>query len=61
MTNVIDYIETVVIVASIIVAITPTPDPKTKLGKLYKLIEYAALNLYKAKEVYNDVSKKDNR
>ena len=40
----------VVTLASAIAAITPTPAPGTFLAKLYALIDFAALNICKAKE-----------
>jgi hypothetical protein len=40
----------IVVLASLIVAGTRTPDPKTFLGKVYKGVEYAALNFGKAKD-----------
>ena len=40
----------VVIVASLITASTKTPDPNTKLGKAYKVIEVLALVFGKAKK-----------
>ena len=41
----------VVLVASIIAAVTPTPDDDNLLGKLYKIIDILALNIGKAKDV----------
>jgi hypothetical protein len=40
----------IVTIASLFVAGTRTPDPATFLGKVYKVIEYAALNFGKAKD-----------
>jgi hypothetical protein len=40
----------VIVIASLFVAGTKTPDPSTFLGKLYKVVEYAALNFGKAKD-----------
>jgi len=40
----------VVVLASAICALTPTPDPKTIWGKAYKFIELLALNIGKAKQ-----------
>lgn len=40
----------VVTIASVICAGTDTPDPKTKIGKAYKIIEILALNFGKAKK-----------
>jgi hypothetical protein len=43
-------VSAVVVLASAICAITPTPDPKTTWGKVYKFIELLALNIGKAKQ-----------
>ena len=40
----------VVCAASIICSITPTPKDDELIGKLYKILEIAALNIGKAKE-----------
>jgi|TARA_B100001094_G_C17975153_1_gene692407 hypothetical protein len=40
----------VVCAASIICSITPTPKDDALIGKLYKILEIAALNIGKAKE-----------
>jgi hypothetical protein len=45
-----DYFSNMVLLASLICAVTPTPHPDTKLGKIYKFVEITALNVYKAKE-----------
>lgn len=45
----------VIALASAITAVTGTPSPDTKLGKLYKIIEILALVVNKAKD---DGSKK---
>jgi hypothetical protein len=39
-----------VTLASTIAAITPTPKQGSKLGKLYKIIDFLALNVGKAKQ-----------
>jgi hypothetical protein len=49
LTNVVAAAGAVCIAASAITALTPTPDPSTKLGKLYKIIELLALVVGKAK------------
>lgn len=36
--------------ASAFISITPTPDPSTTAGKLYKVLELVALNFSRAKE-----------
>lgn len=43
-------ITAIIALASAICALTPTPDPNTLLGKLYKLIEILALNVGKSKQ-----------
>lgn len=40
----------VVMLASAICALTPTPNPNTTWGKVYKFIELLALNIGKAKQ-----------
>jgi hypothetical protein len=40
----------VVTVASAICAITPTPNPTTKWGKIYMILEFLAINIGKAKD-----------
>ena len=39
-----------VTVASAICSITGTPDPNSKLGKAYKILEWLALNVGRAKD-----------
>ena len=51
-------ITAVIVLASSICALTKTPDPNTTYGKVYKVIEFLALNIGKAKEVHpNDPAK----
>jgi len=45
-------ISAVVVLASSICALTKTPDPTTPYGKFYKVIEFLALNIGKAKQVH---------
>lgn len=40
----------VMVAASAIAMITPTPDPKTPFGKVYKVLDVLALNVLHAKE-----------
>ena len=40
----------VVCAASIICALTPTPRDDAMIGKLYKILELCALNIWKAKQ-----------
>ncbi len=46
----IGIITMVVTLASITCALTPTPKDDKMLGKLYKMVELAALNIGKAKQ-----------
>ena len=43
-------VTTVVAVASAIAALTPTPKDNTIVGKAYKIIDWLALNVFKAKD-----------
>ena len=43
-------ITSVIAVASAIAALTPTPKDDTFIGKIYKLIDWLALNVHKAKD-----------
>ncbi len=45
-----DLIASVVMLASAIAAVTPTPKEGSILAKLYRLIDWAALNVGKAKD-----------
>jgi len=40
----------IVLAASIIAALTPTPDPATLTGKLYRIVDLLALNVLRAKD-----------
>lgn len=48
--HVITILGSVVLIASLITAGTKTPDPATKLGKVYKVIEVLALIVGRAKD-----------
>ena len=48
--EIIEAVMGVVVVASLIVAGTKTPDPDTVLGKIYKVVEWASLTFGKAKQ-----------
>jgi len=50
MVEFIGWITTIVTVASIIAASTPTPKDDKWIGKLYKFIDMLALNIGKAKQ-----------
>ena len=48
--NIVTIVMLIVTGASIIAAITPTPKDDKWIGKLYKLIDICALNVWKAKQ-----------
>tara|TARA_R100000908_G_C3655869_1_gene85447 strand:- start:260 stop:472 length:213 start_codon:yes stop_codon:yes gene_type:complete len=48
--NLVSVITSIVCAASIICSLTPTPKDDALVGKLYKIIEIAALNIGKAKD-----------
>ena len=48
--NLVCVVTGIVCAASIICSLTPTPKDDQMIGKLYKLIEIAALNIGKAKD-----------
>ena len=48
--EIIEAVMSVVVIASLIIAGTKTPDPDTVLGKIYKLVEWASLTFGKAKQ-----------
>ena len=48
--NLVSVVTGIVCAASIICSLTPTPKDDQMIGKLYKIIEIAALNIGKAKE-----------
>jgi|TARA_R110000824_G_scaffold85864_3_gene212955 hypothetical protein len=50
MVDLIMWITTIVTVASLIAASTPTPKDDAWIGKLYKFVDLLALNIGKAKE-----------
>tara|TARA_R110002020_G_scaffold214765_1_gene421900 strand:+ start:188 stop:343 length:156 start_codon:yes stop_codon:yes gene_type:complete len=50
MVDLIMWVTTIVTVASIIAASTPTPKDDAWIGKLYKFVDLLALNIGKAKE-----------
>ncbi len=50
MMELIGWITTIVTVASLVAASTPTPKDDVWIGKLYKFIDLLALNIGKAKE-----------
>tara|TARA_R100000541_G_scaffold30731_1_gene39657 strand:- start:626 stop:781 length:156 start_codon:yes stop_codon:yes gene_type:complete len=50
MIDLIMWVTTIVTVASLIAASTPTPKDDAWIGKLYKFVDLLALNIGKAKE-----------
>ena len=48
--NALSWITIVVTVASLIAASTPTPKDDVWIGKLYKFLDFLALNIGKAKD-----------
>ena len=48
--QIIDALTAIVTGASALAALTPTPKDDTFLGKVYKLVDWLALNVGKAKE-----------
>tara|TARA_R100000030_G_scaffold21428_1_gene15433 strand:- start:238 stop:399 length:162 start_codon:yes stop_codon:yes gene_type:complete len=48
--NVLVWITAIIAIASVIAAITPTPKDDVWFGKLYKIIDWCALNVGKAKD-----------
>ena len=48
--EIIEAVLGIVVVASVIVGGTKTPDPDSWLGKAYKVLEWASLTFSKAKE-----------
>ena len=50
MVELIMWVTTIVTVASLIAASTPTPKDDAWIGKLYKFVDLLALNIGKAKE-----------
>ena len=48
--NMIALIMAIISVSSIIAAVTPTPKDDVWIGKLYKLVDMMALNVWKAKQ-----------
>ena len=48
--NIIVWVTAIISIASVIAAIKPTPKDDVWVGKLYKVIDWCALNIGKAKE-----------
>ena len=47
--NILMWITAIISIASVIAAITPTPKDDVWFGKIYKIIDWCALNVLKAK------------
>ena len=58
--EIIEAVMGIVVVASVIVAGTKTPDPNTVMGKIYKVVEWASLTFGKAKQTGDKPAKKIN-
>ena len=48
--NIFVWITDIIAIASLVAAVTPTPEGDKFLGKLYKVIDFLALNIGKAKD-----------
>ena len=48
--KIIAVVTAVIAVASAIAALTPTPDDDTLVGKAYRIVDWLALNIGKAKQ-----------
>ena len=48
--NIFMWITAIIAIASLVAAVTSTPQGDKLLGKLYKVIDYLALNIGKAKD-----------
>ena len=48
--NIISVVTGIVCAASILCSLTPTPKDDALIGRLYKIVEIAALNIGKAKD-----------
>lgn len=55
--HIFEFMTKVISVASFITATTPTPNPKSVIGKIYKIIEYFALVNHKVKETVESSQK----
>lgn len=54
--DLISIVTGIVCAASIICSLTPTPKDDALIGRLYKIVEIAALNIGKAKEPGADIN-----
>jgi|TARA_R100000655_G_C2914794_1_gene181205 hypothetical protein len=56
--NLFIWITAIIAIASFIAAVTPTPQGDKLLAKLYKVVDFCALNIGRAKEIAS-AEKKD--
>ena len=54
-TEIITVVTSIVCIASIVCSLTETPKDDALIGRLYKIVEIAALNIGKAKQTNADV------
>ena len=59
--QIIDALTAIVTGASALAALTPTPKDDTFLGKAYKLVDWLALNIGKAKQTGKEESQKEDK
>ena len=57
--NIFMWVTAIIAIASLIAAVTPTPQGDKWLAKLYKVIDFLALNIGKAKQQAPVVESKD--
>ena len=57
--SLVQWITSIVTIASIVAASTPTPKDDEWIGKLYKIIDLLAVNIGKAKQQSSIVETKD--
>ena len=55
--NLFMWVTAIIAIASLIAAVTPTPQGDKWLAKLYKVIDFLALNIGRAKEIANTKEK----
>ena len=52
--NIFSWITTIIAIASLVAAITPTPQGNWWLGKLYRIIDWGALEVITMMEKHNE-------
>ena len=55
--NIFMWVTAIIAIASLIAAVTPTPQGDKWLAKLYKVIDFLVLNIGRAKEIANTKEK----